>query len=83
MGKVKLIYGTVPYLYTTTPQLIYGSIPFVTAPVKTLSAIESPPPPPPSGASISSIDSVLKANIASFSGVSSAQIASIDGINWS
>ena len=80
MGKIKLIQGTVPYLYTTTPQLIYGSIPFVTAPVKTLSAVESPPP---SGASISSIDGILKANIASFSGVSSAQIASIDGINWS
>jgi len=83
MGKVKLIYGTVPYLYTTTPQLIYGSIPFVTAPVKTLSAVESPPPPPPSGVSISSIDGILKANISSFSGVSAAQIASIDGINWS
>ena len=80
MGKIKLIYGTVPYLYTTTPQLIYGSIPFVTTPVKTLSAIESPPP---SGVSVGSIDGILKANIASFSGVSSAQIASIDGINWS
>jgi len=83
MGKIKLIQGTIPYLYTTTPQLIYGSIPFVTAPLKTLSAVESPPPPPPSGVSISSINGILKANITSFSGVSSAQIASIDGINWS
>jgi len=85
MGKIKLIQGTIPYLYTTTPQLIYGSIPFVTAPVKTLSAVESvesPPSPPPSGASVSSINGVLKANISSLSGIPTAQIVSISGISW-
>jgi len=82
MGKIKLIRGTIPYLYTTTPQLIYGSIPFVTAPVKTLSAIESPPSPPPAGVSVSSIKGVLKANISSLSGIPTAQIVSISGISW-
>ena len=82
MGKIKLIQGTIPYLYTTTPQLIYGSIPFVTSPVKTLPSIESPPSPPPPQGSVSSINGVLKANILSLSGIPTAQIVSISGISW-
>ena len=79
MGKIKLIYGTIPYLYTTTPQLIYGSIPFVTAPLKQAPvAIEEPPTPN----NINNITGIPEANISARSNILVAQIASISGISW-
>lgn len=78
MGKVKLIYGTIPYVYTTEPKLIYGSIPFVTSPLK----ITSSAPPPPSPGVVSKISGILKADISQVSGVSANNIASISGISF-
>jgi len=74
MGKIKLIQGTIPYLYTTTPQLIYGSIPFVTAPVKT--SIESPPT-----FAINSFGGISFASINTISGIAKENIVSISGVS--
>ena len=80
MGKIKLTQGTIPYLYTTSPKLIYGSMPFVTAPLKVPDEAPVTPPPPPSN-TISYINTVNSASISLFSGIPIANIAYINGIS--
>ena len=76
MGKVKLVYGTVPYLYTTSPELIYGSIPFVTAPLSS----DSPSTPPTPG-TINSFGGISWASINTLSGIAKGNIVSVSGVS--
>lgn len=78
MGKVKLIYGTIPYVYTTEPKIIYGSIPFVTTPLK----LPTSSPPPPSLSGINTISGVLKVDVSQISGIDVNNITSISGISF-
>lgn len=75
MGKVKIIYGTIPFIVAPETRLIYGTVPFITTPIpkKQVTAVAA-------AVNIASVSGISYGSITSISQIAKANIASRSGV---